>query len=73
MEGWSHLQIVDYEQIPFKCKVCHEYRHFAKSCQKKVQQEDGEFQREEWNEVDKKRGEQVKCQLGEYPDKKESF
>ena len=35
IDGWSHLQTVDYEQIPFKCKYCHEYGHFAKSCPKK--------------------------------------
>ena len=31
IDGWNHLQTVDYEQIPFKCKYCHEYGHFAKS------------------------------------------
>ena len=31
IEGWNHLHIVDYEKIPFKCKICHEYEHFAKS------------------------------------------
>ena len=35
IDGWNHLQTVDYEQIPFKCKFCHEYDHFAKSCPKK--------------------------------------
>ena len=35
IDGWTHLQTVDYEQIPFKCKYCHEYGHFAKSCPKK--------------------------------------
>ena len=35
IDGWNHLQIVDYEQIHFKCKFCHEYGHFAKSCPKK--------------------------------------
>ena len=31
IDRWNHLQTVDYEQIPFKCKYCHEYGHFAKS------------------------------------------
>ena len=35
IDGWSHLQTVDYEKIPFKCKYCHEYSHFSKSCPKK--------------------------------------
>jgi hypothetical protein len=32
LDSWSYIQQVDYEQIPFKCKICHEYGHFAKSC-----------------------------------------
>ena len=36
MEVWNHLQIVDYEKIPFKCKVCHEYRHFTRFCAKRM-------------------------------------
>ena len=35
IDGWTHLQTVDYEQIPFKWKYCHEYGHFAKSCPNK--------------------------------------
>jgi len=31
---WSHIQELDYEQIPFKCLHCHAYGHFAKSCPK---------------------------------------
>jgi hypothetical protein len=31
---WSHIQELDYEQIPFKCLRCHDYGHFAKSCPK---------------------------------------
>jgi len=31
---WSHIQELDYEQIPFKCNFCHVYGHFAKSCPK---------------------------------------
>jgi hypothetical protein len=29
----SHHQILDSEQIPFKCNICHVYGHFAKNCQ----------------------------------------
>ncbi len=29
VDQWRHIQQLDYEQIPFKCKVCHEYGHFA--------------------------------------------
>ena len=56
MECWKHLQTVDYEQIPFKCKVCHKYGHFAKSCKKKTHAEEGEITREEWNEASQRKG-----------------
>ena len=26
---WSHIQKLDYEQIPFKCRFCHGYGHFS--------------------------------------------
>jgi hypothetical protein len=32
LDSWSYIQQVDYEQLPFKCKACHEYGHFAKNC-----------------------------------------
>ena len=32
VDQWTHIQPLDYEQIPFKCKVCHEYGHFANRC-----------------------------------------
>jgi hypothetical protein len=31
---WKHFQKLDYEQLPFKCRSCHEYRHFQKHCPK---------------------------------------
>lgn len=34
--GWSHYQVLDYEQQPFKFRICHEYGHFSMDC-KKVQ------------------------------------
>jgi hypothetical protein len=35
---WSHIQELDYEQLPFKCKYCHGYRHFAQ-CKKKAEED----------------------------------
>jgi len=29
VDNWMHIQQLDYEQIPFKCKVCHKYGHFT--------------------------------------------
>ena len=37
---WSHVQELDYEQLPFKCRHCHGYGHFSRSCKKKVDEED---------------------------------
>jgi hypothetical protein len=34
--SWSHIQKLDYEQLSFKCRGCHEYGHFARNCPKKV-------------------------------------
>jgi hypothetical protein len=34
MEGWSHIQSIEYEKIPFKCNYFHEYGCFAKRCPK---------------------------------------
>jgi hypothetical protein len=31
---WQHFQKLDYEQLPFKCRGCHEYRHFKRNCPK---------------------------------------
>jgi hypothetical protein len=26
---WSHIQELDYEQLPFTCRHCHIYKHFT--------------------------------------------
>ena len=31
LDGWEHMQNVDYEQLPFKCDKCHEYGNFVKN------------------------------------------
>jgi hypothetical protein len=36
LDGWSHLQPLDYEQIPFKYNYYHEYGHFLKDCKSKI-------------------------------------
>ena len=35
---WSHIQELDYEQLPFKCRHCHGYGHFSSNCKKKVEE-----------------------------------
>jgi hypothetical protein len=48
--SWSHIQKLDYEQLSFKCRGCHEYGHFARNCPKT-------------NEEDKGKEESVKNQI----------
>lgn len=31
--GWSYFQALDYEQISFKCDLCHDYEHFTRNSQ----------------------------------------
>jgi hypothetical protein len=36
---WQHFQKLDYEQLPFKCRGCHEYVHFQRNYTKNPNQE----------------------------------
>ena len=50
---WSHVQELDYEQLSFKCRHCHGYRHFARSCKKKANEEATKEKGEQWTQVQK--------------------
>ena len=39
MDGWEFYQKVDYEQLPFKCRKCHEHEHFVKNYPKTSEEE----------------------------------
>ena len=36
---WSYTQELDYDQIPFKCRFCHGYAHFARNCKKNLKRQ----------------------------------
>jgi len=52
VDDWVHIQQLDYEQIPFKCKICHEYGHFANRCTKLIDVENTS-QEEQWEKKKK--------------------
>ena len=46
---WLYYQKLDYEQLPFKCRQCHEHCHFQRNCPKIQSPEEGEG----WQKVKK--------------------
>lgn len=42
--NWTNLQKLDYEQLPFKCRKCHVYGHFARGCPTNVEPDKGKKQ-----------------------------
>jgi hypothetical protein len=55
LHSWSYIQQVDYEQIPFKCKICHEYGHFAKSCSQAKDMQDQDPKQDQWKQPKRKK------------------
>jgi hypothetical protein len=55
LDSWSYIQQVDYEQIPFKCKICHEYGHFAKSCPQAKDTQDQDPKQDQWQQPKRKK------------------
>eukprot|EP00253_Pinus_taeda_P014893 PITA_14893 len=48
---WHHFQKLDYEQLPFKCRIFHEHGHFQRNCPKAPLGDKGE--EEGWKEIKK--------------------
>jgi len=51
--GWTYVQELDYEQLPFKCRHIHGYGHFAKHCKKKVEEQPDNQNGEQWTLIQK--------------------
>ena len=51
--NWSHVQKLDYEQLPFKYLGCHEYGHFARNFPTKVSPPVDKEKAERWQQVKK--------------------
>ena len=52
VSDWSHIQELDYEQFPLKCRYCHRHRHFVRYCNKKVEEE-AEKNKDQWTQAQK--------------------
>jgi hypothetical protein len=52
---WMHIQELDYEQLPFKCRQCHDYGHFARHYKKKNAEESENAKANQWIIVQKTR------------------
>ena len=50
---WSHIQELDYEQFLFKCRHCHGYGIFSRSCKKKTEEETDKEKGDQWTQVQK--------------------
>ena len=50
---WSHIQELDYEKLPFKCRYFHEYNHFSQHCKKTIEETPKKSKGEQWKQVQK--------------------
>jgi hypothetical protein len=55
LDNWSYIQQVDYEKIPFKCKACHEYGHFAKTFPQAKETQDQDPKQDQWQQPKRKK------------------
>jgi hypothetical protein len=48
---WSYIQELNYEQLPFKCRYCHGYGHFARHYKNKAEEEVENLKGNQWTQV----------------------
>lgn len=48
---WHHFQKLDYEKLPFKCRIYHDHGHFQRNCPKSPSRDKAE--EEGWKEIKK--------------------
>ena len=53
MAEWYHIQELDYEQLPFKCRYCHGYGHFSRNCKKKLDDDLEKEKVDQWTQIQK--------------------
>ena len=53
MADWSHIQELDYKQLPFKCHHCHGYGDFARNYKKKGDEIRVIEKAEQWSHIHK--------------------
>jgi hypothetical protein len=54
LDNWSYVQQVDYEQISFKCKACHEYGNFEKNCPQVKETQEKYLKQDHWQHPKRK-------------------
>lgn len=50
---WTHVQELDYEHLPFKCRHCHGHSNLAKHYKKKVEEQRDKQNGDQWTLVHK--------------------
>jgi hypothetical protein len=54
LDNWQHVQQFDYEQLPYKYNIYHEYKHFVRNCKKVDLTSTGPKKEDQWKEVSHK-------------------
>ena len=55
LDNWSYIKQVDYEKIPFKCKACHGYGHFAKNGPQVKETQEQDIKQNHWQQPKRKK------------------